>query len=80
MFRQAERPSGGRLSPIVEKAVEWRPVLTKQKGATKHAALTERIIADIDAGILKPMDRMPTHRDLARELGISAARSGVGLS
>jgi DNA-binding transcriptional MocR family regulator len=71
MFRQAERPSGNRLSPIVEKAVEWHPALTKQKGATKHAALTERIIADIDAGVLKPMDRMPTHRDLARELGIS---------
>ncbi|MGG2478949.1 GntR family transcriptional regulator, partial [Rhizobium sp. BR5] len=38
---------------------------------TKHSALTERIIADIDAGVLKPMDRMPTHRDLARELGLS---------
>ena len=71
MFRQAERPSSNRLSPVVEKAVDWRPALAKQKGATKHAALTERIIADIDAGVLKPMDRMPTHRDLARELGIS---------
>ncbi|MDP9588167.1 UNVERIFIED_ORG: DNA-binding transcriptional MocR family regulator [Shinella zoogloeoides] len=53
------------------KAVAWRPVLAKQKGETKHAALTERIIADIDSGLLKPMDRMPTHRDLARELGLS---------
>ncbi|WP_312410145.1 PLP-dependent aminotransferase family protein [Shinella sp.] len=53
------------------KVVAWRPVLAKQKGETKHAALTERIIADIDSGLLKPMDRMPTHRDLARELGLS---------
>lgn len=71
MFRQTERPLGNRSSPAPEKAVEWHPALTKQKGGTKHAALTEHIIADINAGVLKPMDRMPTHRDLARELGIS---------
>ena len=53
------------------KPVVWRPSVAKQKGETKHAALTERIIADIDSGTLKPMDRMPTHRDLARELGLS---------
>jgi DNA-binding transcriptional MocR family regulator len=53
------------------KPVIWQPSVAKQKGETKHAALTERIIADIDSGILKPMDRMPTHRDLARELGLS---------
>lgn len=51
--------------------VVWLPVLNKQKGETKHGALTERIIADIDSGLLKPMDRMPTHRDLARQLGLS---------
>jgi DNA-binding transcriptional MocR family regulator len=60
------------LDPITAtKPVAWRPTLTKQKGETKHAALTERIIADVDAGVLKPMDRMPTHRDLARELRLS---------
>lgn len=53
------------------KPVAWRPSLAKQKGETKHAALTERIIHDIDSGLLKPMDRMPTHRDLARDLGLS---------
>ncbi|MFN7024888.1 MAG: PLP-dependent aminotransferase family protein [Pseudorhizobium sp.] len=53
------------------KPVAWRPSLAKKKGVTKHAALTERIIADIDAGVLKPMDRMPTHRDLARALDLS---------
>jgi DNA-binding transcriptional MocR family regulator len=53
------------------KPVVWRPQIVKQKGETKHAVLTSCIIADIDAGILKPMDRMPTHRDLAHELGLS---------
>ena len=51
--------------------VVWRPSIVRQKGETKHAALTERIIADINSGVLKPMDRMPTHRELARELGLS---------
>ena len=55
------------LDPITAtKPVAWRPNLAKQKGETKHAALTERIIADIDAGVLKPMDRMPTHRAIWR--------------
>lgn len=72
MLRQAERPSSNKLSSALVKAVAWQPALAKQKGTTKHAALTERIIADINCGVLKPMDRMPTHRDLARELGISA--------
>ncbi|QCM11874.1 PLP-dependent aminotransferase family protein [Agrobacterium tumefaciens] len=69
MRRQANPLS---LDPVpATKPVAWRPNLTKQKGETKHSVLTERIIADIDAGVLKPMDRMPTHRDLARELGLS---------
>lgn len=69
MRRQANPLSSDPVSAT--KPVAWRPLLAKQKGETKHSALTERIIADIDAGVLKPMDRMPTHRDLARELGLS---------
>ncbi|MBZ6076651.1 PLP-dependent aminotransferase family protein [Microvirga sp. WGZ8] len=46
-------------------------MLVKRKGATKHKILTERIIADIDANVLPPRARMPTHRDLARKLGVS---------
>jgi len=52
-------------------AADWRPTLTKRKGVTKHKLLTERIIADIDADILPAHARMPTHRDLARQLGVS---------
>ncbi|MBR0554555.1 PLP-dependent aminotransferase family protein [Ciceribacter sp. L1K23] len=69
MRREANPPIRDILT--VAKPVVWRPVLAKQKGETKHAALTERLIADIDAGVLKPMDRLPTHRDLARDLGLS---------
>jgi DNA-binding transcriptional MocR family regulator len=50
---------------------QWHPVLVKRRGATKHKILTERIIADIDADILPPRARMPTHRELARQLGVS---------
>nr|WP_307437205.1 PLP-dependent aminotransferase family protein [Labrys monachus] len=52
-------------------AASWRPVLPRRKGATKHRLLTDRIIADIDAGVLRPGVRMPTHRDLAHDLGVS---------
>jgi len=71
MLRQVHRPAAEQVAAGLGRSVDWRPRLAKQRGQTKHAALTERIIADIDAGVLKPMDRMPTHRDLARELGIS---------
>ncbi len=69
MRRQANSSNPDPVSAT--RPAAWRPILAKQKGETKHSALTERIIADIDAGVLKPMDRMPTHRDLARELGLS---------
>ena len=60
-------PPGERLpEPVV-----WRPVLPRRKGVTKHRLLTERIIADIEAGVLPPAARMPTHRDLATDLRVS---------
>jgi DNA-binding transcriptional MocR family regulator len=50
---------------------DWRPAALSRRGTTKRNALTEAIIADIDAGRLAANTRMPTHRDLASELGIS---------
>ncbi|MFC2249053.1 PLP-dependent aminotransferase family protein [Labrys portucalensis] len=52
-------------------AAEWRPVLPRRKGVTKHKLLTDLIIADVEAEILKPGTRMPTHRDLAHALKVS---------
>jgi DNA-binding transcriptional MocR family regulator len=65
-FRHAVESFG----PLPE-AVVWRPTLSRRKGATKHKLLTDRIIADIIADVLRPGARMPTHRDLARDLGVS---------
>lgn len=58
-------------TPAPPKTTEWTPALARKKGQTKHASLTEQIIADVDSGKLKPLDQMPTHRDLARALGLS---------
>ncbi|WP_266017767.1 MocR-like ectoine utilization transcription factor EhuR [Brucella intermedia] len=49
----------------------WEPMLEMRKGVTKHRLLTEKIVDDIEKGILQPATRMPTHRDLAHKLGLS---------
>ncbi|ERI15641.1 GntR family transcriptional regulator [Ochrobactrum sp. EGD-AQ16] len=46
-------------------------MLEMRKGVTKHRLLTEKIVDDIEKGILQPAMRMPTHRDLAHKLGLS---------
>ncbi|MCO7736246.1 PLP-dependent aminotransferase family protein [Brucella intermedia] len=49
----------------------WEPMLEMRKGVTKHRLLTEKIVDDIEKGILQPATRMPPHRDLAHKLGLS---------
>jgi DNA-binding transcriptional MocR family regulator len=49
----------------------WKPALPARKGATKHKLLTDKIIADIDDGVLPVHAQMPTHRELAHMLGVS---------
>ncbi|MRN50328.1 aminotransferase class I/II-fold pyridoxal phosphate-dependent enzyme [Brucella sp. 10RB9214] len=49
----------------------WEPMLEMRKGVTKHRLLTDKIVEDIEKGILLPAMRMPTHRDLAHKLGLS---------
>lgn len=77
---QPTPPRGGKTGPakgethgerIREVGATWSPELPKRRGVTKHKLLTERIIADIEAEILPPRARMPTHRELARRLGVS---------
>jgi DNA-binding transcriptional MocR family regulator len=72
-MRVLPRPSDPDDRKLAEepRVAHWRPTLVKRKGVTKHKLLTERIIADIDAEILPAHARMPTHRDLARQLGVS---------
>jgi DNA-binding transcriptional MocR family regulator len=65
-FRSAVESRG----PLPD-AVVWRPTLSRRTGSAKHKVLTDRIIADITAEVLKPGVRMPTHRDLAHDLGVS---------
>ena len=66
-FRAPVQP----LREVLPETVEWRPALPRRRGATKHKLLTDRIIADIEAGELRPGMRMPTHRHLAHDLGVS---------
>ncbi len=48
----------------------WDPKLEKGK-IPLHESIVEALSRDIDAGILKPGDRLPTHRKLAEQLGVS---------
>src|SRR5690348_9259164 len=66
LFSQDPSPT-----PDIAVPADWQPTLAKRRGATKHKLLTERIIADIDSEVLPAHARMPTHRDLARQLGVS---------
>lgn len=76
-----DAPAGGapdrhRLPRAVSAAV-WSPKLHRRAGVAKHRLLTDRIIADIDAGVLAPGTRMPTQRELAHRLGISVQTVGI---
>ncbi len=49
---------------------EWRPN-SIDDGLPKYKAIAASIADDIAQGRLKPGDRMPTHRDLAWDLGVT---------
>lgn len=48
----------------------WSPVLSEASKQV-YRAIAEAIAADVDAGALAPGDRLPTHRELARNLGVA---------
>jgi DNA-binding transcriptional MocR family regulator len=48
----------------------WIPDLTRHIGP-RYKALADAIAQDIKAGILKPKQKLPTHRFLASELGVT---------
>jgi DNA-binding transcriptional MocR family regulator len=48
----------------------WKPNLEKRRGP-KYVALADAIADDVKAGRLTPGTRLPTHRDLAHDLGVT---------
>jgi DNA-binding transcriptional MocR family regulator len=48
----------------------WNPNLKKYSGP-KYKALADAISDDIKSGVLKPEQKLPTHRDLAESLGVT---------
>ena len=48
----------------------WTPDLSRYEGP-RYTAIVEAIAEDIELGRLKPGDQMPTHRDLAGQLGVT---------
>ncbi len=51
---------------------EWKPRLKGGDGPL-YQAIADAIVADVTAGRLAPGARLPTHRDLARALGVALA-------
>src|ERR671920_388064 len=48
----------------------WTPDLSRHEGP-RYTAIVEAIAEDIEHGRLKPGDQMPTHRELATQLGVT---------
>ena len=48
----------------------WSPDLTEQPGP-RYLGIANALAGDIERGSLEPGSRLPTHRDLARELGVT---------
>ena len=49
---------------------EWTPSILDSQGPI-YLAIADALGGDIETGRLKPGDRLPTHRDLARHLGVN---------
>ncbi len=49
---------------------EWLPEDLDSQGPI-YLAIADALGADLESGLLKPGDRLPTHRDLARHLGVN---------
>ena len=48
----------------------WTPRLDERSGP-RYLAIADQLAKDLDAGVLKPGDRLPTHRELAWKLGVT---------
>jgi DNA-binding transcriptional MocR family regulator len=50
--------------------MNWQPDISDRRGP-RYRVIADRIADDIQEGRLSPGDRMPTHRELARQLGVT---------
>ncbi len=48
----------------------WTPDLSERSGP-RYLGIADALAADVRQGLLEPGSRLPTHRDLARELGVT---------
>ncbi len=49
---------------------DWAPEVADDRGPI-YLAVADALAADVERGRLRPGDRLPTHRDLARRLGVN---------
>jgi DNA-binding transcriptional MocR family regulator len=49
---------------------DWHPHIDDRAGP-RYIAIADALASDIAGGVLHPGDRLPTHRDLARRLGVN---------
>ncbi len=59
----------GTLSPDGDAPRPWSPDLDPE--APIYLAIADALAADVESGRLEPGERLPTHRDLARRLGVN---------
>ena len=59
-----------RVNVIIVTMTIWQPDLTGHRGP-RYLAIVDALAEDIRHGKIKPGDRLPTHRDLAYELGVT---------
>lgn len=51
-------------------AVDWEPQISARRGP-RYKVIADRLAEDIEAGLLDPGTRLPTHRALAGRLGVT---------
>src|SRR5262245_15162220 len=59
----------GSRRPIVSQTM-WRPHKLSPRGPV-YLAIADALAVDLEAGRVKPSERLPTHRSLARALGVN---------
>ena len=51
---------------------EWKPDIASRRGR-RYLAIADALSDDIKNGLVRPGDRLPTHRELAYQMGLSVS-------